>query len=223
MTTPIRPFVDGSVRVGAILIGVGTVQFVVAMAIAQSGYAHYSLLSNYISDLGNTATSPLHDVFNASIIALGVLGFVGILAAWSGFPRGGRRLTGLSLLLVASSAAVLVGLFPENVNPTVHDLASLVVFALGGLGLVIMGTAMAPTTHWSSYRGASYLLGAITLLSLGYYAPTQTTSSTFDPGLIERLIVAPILVWGFAVAVHLARLPVRPRVRVGSGAPRPRS
>ncbi len=223
MTAPIRPFVDGSVRVGAALIGVGTVQFVVAMAVAQSGYPHYSLLTNYISDLGNTATSPLHDVFNASIVGLGVLGFVGILAAWSGFPRGGGRLVGLSLLLLASVAAVLVGLFPENVNPTVHGLASLAVFAPGGLGLVIVGTGMVPTTHWSSYRGASYLLGVITLVSLAYYAPTQATNSTFDPGLIERLIVAPILVWAFAVALHLARLPVRPRVRVGSGASRLRS
>ena len=88
---------------------------------------------------------------------------------------------------------------------------------------MIVGTGMVPTTHWSSYRGASYLLGAITLVSLAYYAPTQATNSTFDPGLIERLIVAPILVWAFAVAVHLARLPVRPRVRVGSGTSRLRS
>jgi hypothetical membrane protein len=218
VTAPMRPFVDGSVRVGAILIGVGAVQFVVAMGVVQSGYPHYSLLANYISDLGNTATSPLHVVFNASIIALGVLAFVGILGAWGGFPRGGARFGGLSLLLVASVAAILVGIFPENVNPTVHGLASLAVFAPGGIGLVVVGTGLRAPTHWSSYRGFTILLGAITLVALAYYAPTQATNSTVDPGLVERLIVAPILVWAVAIAVHLVRLPVRPRVRIGSGA-----
>jgi hypothetical membrane protein len=214
----VRPFVAGSVRAGAWMIGVGVIQFVVAMGVVQLRYPGYSLLTNYISDLGNTATSPLHLVFNASIIVLGVLAFVGILAAWGGFPAGGARLVGLGLLLIASIAAILVGLFPENVNPTVHGLASLTVFGPGGIGLIVVGTGMRPGTHWSSYRGFSIVLGAVTLLSLAYYAPTQANNSTFDPGLIERLIVAPILLWAVGIAIHLGSLPVRPAVRIAKPA-----
>ncbi|MGA8711315.1 MAG: DUF998 domain-containing protein [Thermoplasmata archaeon] len=199
--------VGRSVRWGGVLIGLGVVQFVVAMAWVQSKYGGYSLLTNYISDLGNTATSPLPAVFNVSIMILGVFALVGTLLAWGGFPRGGTRVVGLFLLLIASVAAVLVGFFPENVNPSVHDFVSLIVFLPGGLALVILAVGMREGTPWWSYRSFTGLLGAITLTSLLYYAPTQQYNTTFDPGLIERLIVAPILLWGFVAGIHLARLP----------------
>jgi len=192
---------------GGVLIAVGVVQFVAAMAVVQSRYSGYSLLTNYISDLGNTSTSPLPLVFNISILLLGVFAFLGIFLSWAGFPRGGPRVVGLFLLLIASVAAVLVGLFPENVNPPVHDFVSLMVFLPGGLALVILSAGMRERTLWSSYRGFSVALGVITLASLAYYAPTQTFSTTWDPGLFERLIVAPILLWGFVAGLHLARFP----------------
>jgi len=192
---------------GGTLIAVGVVQFSAAMAWVQSQYPGYSLLTNYISDLGNTSTSPAHAVFNVSIMVLGLLAFLGTLLAWGGFPRGGPRVAGLFLILVASVAAVLVGVFPENVNPTVHDLVSLLVFLPGGLGLCLLSLGMRAGTFWSSYRGLTLGLGAITLVSLAYYAPTQQWNITWDPGLVERLIVFPILVWGFVAGLRLVTLP----------------
>jgi hypothetical membrane protein len=201
-------------RAGAVLIGVGTLQFVVAMGVVQSRYGGYSLLANYISDLGNTATSPLHDVFNASIILLGLLAFVGLLLLWSAFPRSAIRPVGLVLLLVASVAAILVGVFPENVNPPVHDFVSLMVFLPGGLAIALLSVSMRSTTWWANLREGSLVLGLVTLVSLAYYVPTQSNSSTFDPGLIERLIVFPILVWSLAVSVLVLRQARRPRLAV---------
>jgi len=195
------------VRWGGVLIALGVTQFAVAMAWVQSRYAGYSLLTNYISDLGNTSTSPLPWVFNGSIIALGVFALLGILLAWGGFPRGGPRVAGLFFLLIASVAAILVGLYPENVNGSVHDLASLLVFLPGGLALVILSFGMGERSLWNGYRAFSLLLGLVTLVSLAYYAPTQSYNTTWDPGLIERLIVYPILLWGFFAGLHLVRLP----------------
>jgi hypothetical membrane protein len=201
-------------RWGAGLIGVGALQFIAAMIVVQVRYPGYSDLTNYISDLGNTATSPWHVVFNVSIVVLGAFAFVGILLVWSAFPRGPTRPVGLGLLLIASFAAILVGVFPENVNPPVHDLVSLLVFAPGGAGLLVLSAGMRPGTSWSAGRGISAALGAVTLVSLAYYAPTQAVNSTFDPGLIERLIVAPILVWALWVALHVGRLRPLPRFSV---------
>ncbi len=195
----------GSIRAGATMIAVGVVQFSVAMAVVQAGYPGYSDLQNYISDLGNTATSPWHVVFNVSIIVLGILAFAGILLAWNGFPRGGTRWVGLGLLLVASAAAIGVGVFPENVNPTVHGLVSLMVFLPGGLALVLLGAGFGPGTRWHALRWVSIVLGLVTLLALAYYVPTQGTNTTWDPGLIERFIVFPILIWGFLAALELLR------------------
>jgi hypothetical membrane protein len=205
---------SSTVRAGAALIGVGVVQFAIAMAVVQAKYPGYSDLTNYISDLGNTAMSPWHVVFNVSIVLLGVFAFVGILLSWTGFPRGGSRLVGLVLLLIATIAAMLVGFFPENVNPPVHDLASLMVFLPGGLALAVLSAGMGPRTTWHALRWASLALGVITLVSLAYYAPTQQNNSTWDPGLIERFITFPILIWGFLAAVHLYRRPL-PEARSG--------
>ncbi|HTZ61797.1 MAG TPA: DUF998 domain-containing protein [Thermoplasmata archaeon] len=194
-------------RVGGALVAIGVVQFSVAMAVVQAAYPGYSDLQNYISDLGNTATSPWHPVFNVSIMILGALAFVGILLAWDGFPGGGTRAPALGLLLVASVAAILVGVFPENVNPTVHGLASLLVFAPGGIALVILGIGAGSSPRWRWLREISIGLGLVTLVALAYYVPTQSNNTTWDPGFVERLIVFPILVWGFLAAVELLRAP----------------
>ena len=199
--------VGRSVRWGGFLIAVGILQFAAAMAWVQSQYAGYSLMTNYISDLGNTSTSPQYMVFNVSIILLGVLAFLGVLLAWGGFPRGGSRVVGLFLLLIASLAAIGVGLFPENVNSSVHDFVSLMVFLPGGLALVALSAGMRQNTFWDGYRAFSLILGLVTLVSLAYYAPTQSYNTTWDPGFVERLIVYPILLWGFVAGLHLTRLP----------------
>jgi hypothetical membrane protein len=202
-----------SVRAGAGLIALGVVQFSAAMAVVQSAYPGYSDTANYISDLGNTATSPWHWVFNVSIIVLGFLAFLGIVLSWGGFPAGGTRAVGLLLLLLASLGAIFVGLFPENVNPTVHGLASLTVFLPGGVALVILGAGFRPGNEWHWLRWISVVLGLIDLLSLAYYVPTQSNNTTWDPGFVERLIVFPILIWGFLASVQLSR---RSRARVAT-------
>jgi len=216
MSSTTGPYASRGVRTGAVLLGLGVVQFVVANAVVQTQYPGYSLLTNYIIDLGNTAPSPWHVVFNVSIALLGVLSFGAVLLTWTGFPRGASRIVGLPLLLIASVAAILVGAYPENVNPPVHDLVSLLVFAPGGLALLILAVGMRADTSWAGGRPYSAVLGAVTLLALAYYVPTQAVNSTWDPGLIERLIVAPILIWGFGVAVHLELLRSPPRFRVGA-------
>jgi len=204
VSTALQPgFARG--RAGAALIAAGIVQFCVAMAAVQAAYPGYSDLTNYISDLGNTATSPWHDVFNVSIVILGVLSFVGILLAWESFPRGGSRAVGLLLLMAASLGAIGVGLYPENVNGTVHGIASFVVFGPGGLALVVLGAGFRRAVGWRWLAAPSVVLGLIDLVALAYFAPTQVNNTTWDPGLIERFVVFPILIWGLLVAAQLLR------------------
>ncbi len=208
MSAPL-PLVHRSVRYGAWLIFVGAVQFAVANAVVQLYYSNYSLLTNYISDLGNTVKSPEYIVFNVSIILLGLMAFAGILLAWGAFPRGALRMSGLSLLLLASVAAIFVGVFPENVNGTVHGLASLLVFLPGGVALLALGFAMNERSHWgSSMRWFSLVLGIVILVSLAIFLFTSVGSATY-PGLFERLVVYPVLLWAAVVGVFLGRIPIR--------------
>jgi hypothetical membrane protein len=214
---------SGRIRAGSALIALGVVQFCAAMAVVQAEYPGYSDLTNYISDLGNTATSPWHSVFNVSIILLGILAFVGILLAWDGFPGGASRTVGIVLLLIASVGAIGVGLFPENVNGTVHGLSSLAVFLPGGLALVVLGAGFHRTASWGWLAAPSVLLGLVDLVALAYYVPTQGNNTTWDPGLVERFIVFPILIWGLLAAVQLLRRAKEPWASPAATVGTPRS
>ena len=194
-----------TVPLGAALIAFGVVQFTLAMAVVQSEYPGYSDFANYISDLGNTATSPGFVVFNVSIILLGLLAFVGVLLAWEGFPRGGSRGAGLPLVLLASIAAVLVGCFPENVSPPVHDVVSLLVFAPGGVALVVLAAGMHQRTGWDwlLYAFGGARAGDAHLAGLLCADPVQQFN--VGPRLGRAIHRRPILIWGLLAAIQLGR------------------
>ncbi|MFZ0700098.1 MAG: DUF998 domain-containing protein [Thermoplasmata archaeon] len=216
MTVSSRPLMHRTVHSGAIALIVADLQFIAAMIVTQFGYPNYSLAQNYISDLGNTSLSPWYYLFDSSIAILGIVSVLGILLIWSSFAPGSARVVGLLLLLLASVAAIFVGAFPENVNGTVHSIASLLVFAPSGVGLLLLGGWAMPTrTHWAPFRAFTIVLGALTLgalviFVLGLWGP-------LGPGTVERVIVAPVLLWALVISIHLFRLPARAPSRFVSG------
>jgi hypothetical membrane protein len=209
------PLVHRSVRHGAILWIVGVLEFIVGMIVTQLGWTTpYSLQNNYISDLGAVycgeyagryVCSPWHDVFNISIILLGVLLILGTILLRTGFPPRTSRTLGLGLLVVAGIGAIGVGLSPEDVNLRVHTVSALLAFAGGGLALVVLGFAMFRDTRWDGFRAFSIFCGLIGLVALvlfvaGVYGPLGV-------GGMERLIVAPVLLWALVCGLHLVRIP----------------
>jgi hypothetical membrane protein len=210
------PLVHRSVRHGAILWVIASVQFILAMAITQAGWtgSTYSLRTNYISDLGATGCgtwggrwvcSPWHDVFDVSIILLGILLILGAILVRSAFPPRGTRTVGLGMFWIAAVGAMMVGLSPENVNLTVHSTGATIAFLLGNLSLLVLGVAMFRDTRWDGYRAFTMLLGLIGLIAfvlflVGTYGPLGV-------GGMERLIVAPLLLWLIVAGIHLWRIP----------------
>ena len=221
------PRVHRSVRHGAVLLLVGTVQFIVAMAVTQIGYgSSYSLTGNYISDLGavncgtfggtasfagHYACSPWHDVFNVSIVVMGLLVILGAILIRTAFPVRRSRLVGLWALALAGVGSVGVGLSPEDVNIGVHSGSALLAFIGGGVALFVLGFAMFRDTRWEGFRAYTILSGLVTLIALILFV------SKADLGLgvggMERLVVAPVLLWSIVAGIHLARIPTfAPRV-----------
>jgi hypothetical membrane protein len=216
------PLVHRSVHHGAALWVLGVVEFLVGMIVTQLGWSNpsYSLTQNYISDLGavNCGTfashyicSPWHLVFNISIILLGILLILGVLLLPSAFPNRRSRSIGLILLVVAGFGAIGVGLSPEDVNLTVHSISALLAFAGGGLALIVLGFAMFRDTRWDGWRAYSVLSGLVSLVSLILFTAKSWTWgglwADLGVGGIERLIVAPILLWALLVGIHLLRIP----------------
>ncbi|MGA8542805.1 MAG: DUF998 domain-containing protein [Thermoplasmata archaeon] len=209
------PLVHRSVRHGAILWIVGVLEFLVGMIVTQLGWTtSYSLSQNYISDLGAVncgmfdgryVCSPWHEVFNVSIVLLGLLLIFGTILIRTGFPSRGTRTVGLALLVISGIGAIGVGLSPEDVNITVHTISALAAFAGGSLALIVLGIAMFRDTRWDGFRAYSVFSGLVSLIALflfvgGVYGPLGV-------GGMERLIVAPVLLWALVCGIHLARIP----------------
>ncbi|HTW77149.1 MAG TPA: DUF998 domain-containing protein [Thermoplasmata archaeon] len=211
------PLVHRSVRHGAILWIVGVVVFVAAMIITQLGYtgSSYSLLHNYISDLGAAhcgvyhsnifVCSPWHEVFNVGIILMGLLLIFGTLLIRTAFPARGTRTLGLALLVLAGIGAIGVGLSPEDVNLTVHTISAAIAFILGNLALIVLAFAMFRDTRWDGYRAYTLFSGLVGLIAFVLFYTKNW--GALGVGGMERLIVAPLLLWALVVGIHLARIP----------------
>lgn len=197
-------------RLGWLLLAVG-VQFVAAMAIAQAAYPGYSDVTNYISDLGNTATSPLWWLVDGSIVVYGIGMALAALRFSAILPRGQRSMVGSALVGLGGVGFVLVGLAPENVNLGVHTLATLLVFGCAVPGLVLWSSPMGHAQALPRWAGTSALATSGTMvIFFGLLVAAESTSFLVSagvgiPGLLERLAVAPLFLWLAGVGVALIR------------------
>lgn len=214
------PLVHRSVHHAAVLWIVGVLQFLVGMGVTQLGWTtSYSLTQNYISDLGAVycgqyagryICSPWHEVFNISIILLGLLLIFGTLLVTTAFPPRGSRRIGLGLLVLSGIGAIGVGVFPEDVNLTAHYISAFIAFAASNLALIVLAFVMLRDTRWSGYRFFTVLCGLVGLATLILFGLKAWQWGGFfgdwGVGGIERTIVAPVLLWAVVVAAHLLRI-----------------
>lgn len=184
-------------KLSGALIFVGSAQFTTAMIVAEALYPGYSVSQNYISDLGATCRAtclvvqPTANIFNSSIILLGLLGVLSAFSFWRGFHQ--RILSGF--IALTSIGAMGVGLFPETAG-SIHHIVSLITFIFSGLAAIAsFRVQKSPLSYISP------LLGAMTLLSLALYISNVFLG--LGPGGMERMIVYPALIWSISFGAHL--------------------
>lgn len=199
---------------GGLLIFLGSLQFVIDNVVCITAFHGYSMISNRVSDLGDTSQSPLYAVFDIGAVLFGALGLVGLmLCSWAFAigsvsnlhdndndedasncsvqrPQQQLRRASVVLLSLASLGAILLGAFPENVNLVAHDIGSATVFVAGAFATILLGLSM---TNWPTVlRVFSIVVGSIMLTASIVYV--ADFSAPFK-GLLERLIVYPLLLW----------------------------
>ena len=200
-------------QAGAVLL-VASLQFIVAMIVVQLKYPGYSDLSNYISDLGGPH-SAWAVVFNASVIVLGLLTLLAAYLLMAAFNHRFSRTLGLGFLAIAGIGAIGVGIFPENstaLGGHVHEVVSLIAFLGAGLGLLNLPGAMIRDTRWDGYRSFTGILGLVTLVAIVLFATNHW--GALGPGGMERIVVAPVLLWSIVAGIHLLSLPTYERVPI---------
>ncbi|MEU9714971.1 DUF998 domain-containing protein [Streptomyces sp. NPDC047976] len=205
-------------RIGYLAWMVGVVQFFVIHGIAESAWASpYSWARNNISDLGNAhcalqadpepryVCSPEHGLMNTAFITLGVLLLVGLVLTGAAlWRRGAAAVTARILLAGAGVGFVLAGLAPADVNENQHVLGALLIMAVGNLGLVLAGSALADRVA-PLMRRATTLLGLIALTALAAFLSHHYAG--LGMGGMERVAAFPLLLWALAAAVHGLTLP----------------
>ncbi len=184
-----------------LLFLVGSVQFLLAMLVAEGMRPDYSVSTNYISDLGVQSTALL---FNTSIVILGLL----ILAAAYLYHGTHGRLWITIPFALAGIGPIGVGLFPETTGAP-HVVFAFISFFFGGLLAILAASRTRPP-----FRYLSLVLGVVGLAALVLYA--SGTYLGIGNGGMERMIADPILFWGIAFGGYLM---ASPEAAEGNAAP----
>lgn len=193
-------------RRAAVALIVGPVLFVASMGVEQALRPGFSDFSNTISDLGVDTNGWSYSwMFTASIIVLGLLTLFAAYSLIEVLGRPGR--IGAILLALAGLGAIGVGLFNEDAHPDEHAIFALDAFLMSGLAVLILAPVLARDPRWgTAYAWFSRLCGIVDLVALVLFI-SDAGGHDYN-GFVERLIVAPILLWAVIAGARLWNLPL---------------
>ena len=194
-------------------IFLGSAQFSICLVLAEIAFPNYNVSTNYISDLGAFCPStgpciiePSANIFNGSIILLGLL----ILLGAYYLRRAFHSTPAAVVVALAGVGAMGVGLFPETTGIW-HSVFSLIVFLFAGLSAVL-------TSRYQK-RPMSYfsiVLGVMTLAALVLFIGGEYLG--LGAGGMERMVVYPTLIWSLGFGGHMMSTddPTRPQPQAPS-------
>ena len=190
-----RPMTLAADRVAGVLLFVLAAQFMTVIMLGASIAPAYDFSGAAISDLGVIgATAPM---FNASLIAVGVLNILGGYL----FYRSHRRGWILAIYVLAGTGAVGAGLFPlDSGGP--HGLFALLAFVAFNLEAIATGSVVTQPMRAISVLAGVVGLAFVVLMAVG----DSGDAAAFGPighGGTERMIVYPAMIWMIALGGYL--------------------
>jgi hypothetical membrane protein len=139
---------------------------------------------------------------NASFIIVGITMAAGAILTRSAFTAGWRRSLAVALFVAAGLGVLMVGVYPENENITIHSIGAGMNFIGGNMALVLFGLSVPWTSSRSQFSWFSITTGIVGLTSTGLFVTRHDLG--LGLGGIERLsayttttwqIVAGLVVW----------------------------
>lgn len=189
--------------------------FIMQGVVALAWSTPFSLSTNFISDLGNTACaayptgsehfvcSPWYGWMNASFIALGLTIVLGTILNRHRFGRGALVTTALLLLALSGIGVLLVGLYPENASLSAHKIGAGLNFVGGNLGIALLGVALLREHQHRGLALYSVLSGSVGLAGTALFV--QGTYLNLGIGGMERVAAYPIPLWLMFAGAALLR------------------
>jgi hypothetical membrane protein len=200
---------------GPAIFTAASIYFVIQIIVAWVFIPSYSLVSNSISDLGETSCggygSPgmcstrwwLMDY--AGFFLLGLIMVIGSALLYHEFtdrvPR--ERLAamiGFSLMALAGLGSIIVGFFPENENRTMHILGAFLAIAIGNVAILVLGGVL---TLPESMRRSMLIFSTLALAALLCFASHRFFG--IGRGMMERVAAYPVTIWLIAFGLYIWR------------------
>ena len=198
----------------AVLGVIGPIVFILGIVLAGTQYDGYSHIEQKISELGGVeAVYPWIQNVNFFLLSLAVIGF--IFAVHRAIDNGRGSVVGPVLIgMLGLSATGFNAVIPcdpscEGVTAAgkLHLATGITGFLSMIVGLIIVSRRMARLPEWKTYSRYTLASG---ILALGLFFSFGAISSNEDvalDGLVQRLFVAPFLLWIFLTGLRILRNP----------------
>jgi len=189
--------------------------FVVQIIVAWVFIPSYSLVSNSISDLGETSCggygspgmcSPRWWLMDyAGFFLLGLIMVIGSALLYHEFTdrvphERYAAMIGFSLMALAGLGSIIVGFFPENDNRTMHILGAFLAIAIGNIAILVLGGVL---TLPESMRRSMLIFSSLALAALLCFASHRFFG--IGRGMMERVAAYPVTIWLIAFGLYVRR------------------
>lgn len=206
---------DAHPSLGPAIFMAATLYFLVQLIAAWVFTPSYSLVSNTISDLGETSCggygspaicSPRWWLMNyAGFLLLGLVMVVGSALLYHEFtdrvPRERRAaMFGFGLTALGGLGSILVGFFPENQNGTMHIIGAFLAIAIGNVAILVLGAVL---TLPESMRRSMLMFSSLALVALLCFAAHR--SFGIGRGTMERVAAYPVTIWLITFGLYIWR------------------
>jgi hypothetical membrane protein len=206
---------DAHPSFGPAIFTAAAVYFLIQIIVAWVFIPHYSLVSNSISDLGETSCggygspavcSPRWWLMDyVGFFLLGIIMVIGSALLYHEFteraPRERRAaMFGFGLMALGGVGSILVGFFPENENRTVHIVGAFLAIAIGNVAILVLGAVL---TLPESMRRSMLMFSSLALAALLCFASHKYFG--IGPGTMERLAAYPVTIWLITFGLYIWR------------------
>ncbi|MGO9343241.1 MAG: DUF998 domain-containing protein [Acidimicrobiales bacterium] len=210
----VKSFADRHRWLGPAIWMASVLYFIDQIFVGWVWHPPYSLVSNTISDLGNTACgrygdsyvcSPRNLWMNAGFVGLGLVMLTGALLLHQEFAERDKRerlssSIGFSCLGLGGLGVILVGARPENTVRILHMTGAGFAIGVGNVGILLVGLGVRLPAR---LRGYSIFFSSFSLLALLLFASHRYFG--LGAGGMERLAAYPETIWMISFGIYISR------------------
>jgi hypothetical membrane protein len=201
---------------GPAIFTAAAIYFLIQIVVAWVFMPSYSVVSNSISDLGESSCggygsppicSPRWWLMDyVGFLLLGSIMVIGSALLYHEFTRSVPRerraaMYGFGLMALGGLGSILVGLFPENENRIMHIVGAFLAIAIGNVAILILAAVL---TLPQSMRRSMLTISSLALVALVCFASHM--SFGIGTGTMERLAAYPVTIWLIIFGLYIWRV-----------------